>query len=140
MSLDLCLRLAGISLIILSLLHAVFWRTLNWGREVEALSPLSRRVFAVQTFFVAFVLLGLGLLSLVSPELLLAPTRLARFLLIGVVLFWLARLLLQHWVFDPVMRDTWTRHVLVRAGATLLWSGYVLVYGAALLTQYGVLN
>lgn len=140
MNLTLLLRLAGLSLIVLSLLHAVFWRILNWGREVESLSPLSRRVFAVQTFFIAFVLMALGVLSLAKPELLLAPTELARLLLCGVVLFWLTRLLLQPWVFDPVMRDRWTRSALIRTGATLLWSAYVLVYSAALLRQFGVLN
>src|SRR5262249_21210374 len=89
------LRMAGASLVVLALLHAVFWRALGWDRDFERLSPLNSRVFAVHTFFIAFVLLALGLLSLAKPELLLARTELARLLLCGVVLFWMARLLLQ---------------------------------------------
>src|SRR5688572_10283287 len=76
-SLTVLLRVAGASMVVLALLHAVFWRALSWDREVERLSPLNARVFAVQTFFIAFVLLGLGALSLAKPELLLARSELA---------------------------------------------------------------
>src|SRR5262245_52573762 len=137
LNLTVLLRLTGASIVLLSLLHAVFWRALNWDREVARLSPLNARVFAVQTFFIAFVLMGLGLLSLARPELFLARSELARVLLCGVVAFWVARLLLQPLVFDRVMRDGWTRSPAVRLGASLLWLAYVLVYAAALYRQVG---
>ena len=54
-SLSLLVRVAGASLIVLALFHAVLWRSLNWDREVERLSPLNARVFAVQTFFIASI-------------------------------------------------------------------------------------
>src|SRR5450755_2812344 len=72
------LRAAGVSLIVLSLFHAVLWRALDWDQEVERLSPLNARVFLVHTFFIAFVLAALGLLSLIKPHLLLLPSELAR--------------------------------------------------------------
>ena len=104
------------------------------------MSPFNARVFAVQTFFIAFVLLALGLLSLARPELLLVPSELARLLLSGVVVFWIARLLLQSLVFDRVMRDGWTGTALVRVGANLLWAAYALIYGAVLLRQFGMVD
>ena len=131
------MRMAGMSLLLLSLSHAVLWRTLGWGREIERLSPLSRSVFAVHTFFIAFVLFALGLLSLSEPELLLAPSELARWLLVGVVAFWVARFALQPLVFDRAMREGWTRSIPLRVGVNLVWLGYVAVYGAALLGQFG---
>ena len=140
MSLSVLLRLAGASLIVLALLHAVFWRALNWGDEVGRLSPLNARVFAVHTFFVAFVLLSLGLLSLVKPDLLLARNELSRLLLCGIVLFWSARLLLQPLFFDRVMRDGWTRLIVVRTSATVLWAAYVAIYGTALLHQFALFD
>lgn len=136
-SLILFLRGAGLSLIVLALLHAVFWRALNWGREVERLSPLNALVFAVHTFFISFVLFALGLLSLVWPELLLGRSELGRLLLLCIVIFWVVRLLLQPLLFDRVMREGWTRSLLVRIGATLLWSAYVAVYGRLLIHQFG---
>jgi hypothetical protein len=134
------LRSAGASLVLLSVLHAVFWRALNWNSEIQRLSPLNGRVFAVHAFFIAFVLLALGLLSLAKPELLIVRSELARLLLTGVVLFWVARLLMQPLVFDRAMRDGWTRLALVRVGATLLWAAYAAIYGAALLRQVGQLE
>src|SRR4051812_23097675 len=74
MNLDLLLRMAGVSLIVLSLFHALLWRVLAWDREMGRLSPLNARVFAVHTFFIAFVLGALGLLSLTKPQLLLLPS------------------------------------------------------------------
>lgn len=137
MSLVLLLRGAGASLIFLSILHAVLWRTLHWDSESERLSPLNARVFAVHTFFIAYVLLALGMLSLARPELLLERGELARVLLGGVVLFWVARLLLQPLVFDRVMRSGWTQSILLRVSVALLWATYVTIYGILLLRQFG---
>lgn len=130
-----CLRGAGATLVALSIFHAVLWRTLHWDEEITRLSPLSARVFAVHTFFIAFVLMGLGLLSLLRPALLLAPNELAKFLLAGIVIFWIARLLMQALVFDRVMREGWTSALWLRGCATLLFTTYVAIYGAAFARQ-----
>jgi hypothetical protein len=135
MNLVFLLRAAGAGLIVLSLFHAVLWRTLSWGREIERLSPLNARVFAVHTFFIAFVLGALGLLSLLGPELLLLRSDLARLLLTGIVAFWVARLTIQPLVFDPVMRAGFMSSRWMRASVSLVWLGYVAVYGAALFVQ-----
>ena len=122
---------------VLALFHIVLWRALNWGQEIERLSPLSARVFAMHTFFIAFVLLALGALSLLKPELLLEPGELPRLILCGVVVFWIARFLAQPLIFDRVMRVGWTRSLVVRVGAVLLWAAYTAIYAAALLRQWG---
>jgi hypothetical protein len=132
----LALQLAGASLLVLTLFHITLWRALHWGSEIVRLSPINTRVFIVHLLFIAFVLGALGLLSLVRPDLLLAPSELARFFLYAVVLFWIARLLMQPLVFDRVLKQGWTAHPLVRWSASLLWAGYVAVYGAALLRQF----
>lgn len=137
MSLALLLRLAGGSLIMLAIFHAVLWRSLAWDEELTRLSPLTARVFAVHTAFIAFVIAALGLLSLTRPELLVAPSELARFVLAGVVVFWMARLVIQPLVFDRVMRTGWTRSIPLRVGVNFVWMGYVAVYGAALWGQFG---
>lgn len=137
MNLILLLRIAGSSLIALALLHVVLWRQLNWHHEAERMSPLNARVFFVHTFFIAFVLLALGLLSLGRPDLLLAKTELAKLLLSGIVAFWIARLVVQPFVFDRAMRTApgWIGTSLVRVGVNVVWLSYVAVYGAALLDQ-----
>jgi hypothetical protein len=137
MTLDLLLRIAGGGLVVLSIFHAVLWRTLNWSSDSERMSPLNARVFFVHTFFIAFVLFALGVLSLGRPDLLLAPSELARLLLSGVVAFWIARLVIQPLIFDRAMRAVpgWAGSSAVRIGVNFVWLGYVAVYGAALLAQ-----
>lgn len=140
MTLELALRIAGGSLLVLSVLHVALWRTLDWSREAGRMTALNARVFFVHTFFIAFVLFALGALSLVRPDLLSTPSELARLLLAGIVTFWVARLVVQPLVFDRVMRGApgWTGSRFVRVGANVVWLGYVAVYGAALLAQLGV--
>lgn len=129
------LRLIGASLLALAFFHVVLWRAFRWGEELPRLSPINARVFVVHTFFVTFVLVALGLLSLVRPDLLLARSDLARLLLGAIVTFWLARLLFQRLVFDRALVGGWTGHGLFRAGASLLWATYVVVYALAFLGQ-----
>ena len=131
----LTLQLAGASLLGLALFHAVLWRSLGWGREIAALSPLSARVFAAHTFFIAFVLAALGALSLARAELLLAPSELARLLLGAATLFWCARLAMQPVVFDPVMTEGWPSRPWVRVLATAAWAAYAAIYGLAFAHQ-----
>jgi len=137
-SLEHVMRLTGLSLVVLALFHIVLWRSLNWGLEIVRLSPLNARVFAVHTFFIGFALMALGALSLARPHLLLAPSELARWVLVGTVAFWVIRLALQPLVFDKSMRVGWTSALWLRVSATALWLMYVLVYSAALLRQLGV--
>ncbi len=54
--------------------------------------------------------------------------------------FWIARLAIQPLVFDRVMVTGWTKSPVLRIGATLLWVGYVAVYGAALRIQIEALG
>lgn len=136
-TLEVALRLVGASLLVLALLHGVFWRTLGWNQEVQALTPLTRRVFWAHTGVTAGALGGLGLLSLLHPSLLVVPSDLARLLLVGIVCLWSARMLAQPLLFAPVMLQGWPRLWGTRYGTTFLWLAYLLIYGWALLQQLG---
>ncbi len=135
MNSTLLLQIAGASLVVLSIAHIPLWRALDWGPEIARLSPINARVFAVHTFFIAFILMALGLLSALKPHLLLLPSELARLLLEAIVLFWIARLAIQLVVFDRVMRNVWTRSLVIRVGACFVWLGYATIYGAVLMNQ-----
>ena len=83
------MRIVGSSHLALALAHIVLWRLFDWSRETARLSPLTARVFAVHTFFVAFVLAMLGALWMQSLEngmVLLDVTSALRQVVIGLVL------------------------------------------------------
>ena len=94
------LKLTGFFLIVLALLHAAFARYFNWRTEFAAVSLINRQMMYVHTFFVAFVVLLMGVLCLTSaPE--LVGTPLGRRVALGCGVFWLARLLIQFFGYSP---------------------------------------
>ncbi len=122
------LRIAGALQILLALLHLAFPRRFQWKEELARLSPLNRQIFMVHTFFICVVLVLFGALSLLAPETLLEPTRLARLVLGGIATFWGLRLLCQWFVYDASLwrgqRFNTVMHVLF----TLLWLYLTVVY------------
>jgi hypothetical protein len=133
LSLELHLRVAGALQIALALLHVHFPARFHWREELEKLSLLNRQIFLVHTIFVCFVLVGMGLLSLLAPETLLEQTRLASFTLLGFATFWALRLVVQWWLYDPRLWRGQPFNTFVHFVFTLLWAYLVAVYVAALL-------
>jgi hypothetical protein len=133
--LDLHLKVAGFSLILLGLSHTLFPSRFRWNEELERLSPLNRQIFLVHNFFIVLVVVMFGLLSLTYTGSLLAPSPLAAALLAGLTLFWLCRLYAQFFLYDAELwrgnRFNTGVHVLF----SLTWLYYVMVYGCAFLHQ-----
>ncbi len=87
-------KVAGALLIALSALHAVFPKYFKWEAELISLSLINRQMFYIHTFFIALLLLLMGLLCLTSaPELI--NTSLGKKVSLGLAMFWLARLAIQ---------------------------------------------
>ena len=100
MSLSFQLQIVGASLLLLALGHAYFPRRFNWSEELSRLSPVNRQIFQVHCFFIALILFMFGSLALCFTPALLDRTPLARIVLSGLVLFWVARLLIQFFVYE----------------------------------------
>ncbi len=94
------LKVIGFVLVILALLHAGFARYFNWRTEFAPVSLINRQMMYVHTFFVAFMVLLMGVLCLTSaPDLL--GTSLGRRVALGCGVFWRARLLIQFFGYSP---------------------------------------
>ena len=94
------LKVIGFVLVILALLHAGFARYFNWRTEFAPVSLINRQMMYVHTFFVAFIVLLMGVLCLTSAPNLLG-TSLGRRVALGCGVFWLARLLIQFFGYSP---------------------------------------
>ena len=129
------LRAVGASNVVLGLAHVVLWRLLAWTRETKLLSPLTARVFAVHTFFVAFVVVLLGALAAIHAELLVAPSALGRLVCGATAVFWLLRLLAQPFVFDPVLLLESRWRVPLRLVASTYFAACVFVFAWAFENQ-----
>lgn len=88
------LKLVGGLLVALALVHAGFPRYFDWRRDLAPLQLINREMLVVHTFFVALMVLLMGVLCLTSaPELLGTP--LGRRVCGGLAAFWTLRLLTQ---------------------------------------------
>lgn len=94
------IKIVGSLLIALSLMHIIIPRYFNWGRELTTLSLITKQILYVHTFFIAFIVLLMGLLCLgYSRELLHDPF--GKVITLGLFVFWLVRLVFQFFVYSP---------------------------------------
>ena len=66
--LPLLLRIAGIGLILLALIHVPIGKRLKWKEQGALLSPENQTVFHVHTFFICLTLVLMGLPAFLAPE------------------------------------------------------------------------
>jgi len=88
------LKIIGILLIILAAIHAFFPKYFNWKKELSLLTLINRQLMYIHSFFIAFVILLIGILCLTSAEELIG-TSLGKKISLGIGLFWTTRLFIQ---------------------------------------------
>lgn len=88
------LKISGLLLIILALLHIGFPKYFDWKTELKSLTLLTRQVMYVHTFFIALVVLLMGVLCFTSAAELIV-SKLGNKIVIGFGFFWFCRLLIQ---------------------------------------------
>ncbi|HET7179906.1 MAG TPA: hypothetical protein VFI14_09280 [Chryseosolibacter sp.] len=94
------IKITGWLLIALSLMHIVIPKYFKWEQELTSLSLVTKRILYVHTFFIAFVVLLMGLLCLnYSQELVHDPF--GRVISLGLFGFWLTRSIFQFFVYSP---------------------------------------
>jgi hypothetical protein len=88
------LKVIGVLLIVLALIHAVFPRYFNWAKDLQAISLINRQLIHIHTFFIALALLLMGVLCLTSADE-LVNTSLGSRITLGFGIFWAVRLIVQ---------------------------------------------
>jgi hypothetical protein len=131
MNLETWLRVAGTAHFGVLVASALTPKVLDWRTSLAGLHPFLRRLFWVYGAFIFLVILCFGLLACTQASALAAGSPLARGICAFVAVFWLARLLVQIFVFDarPFLSNRWLKvgyHFL-----TLGFIGLVSVFGWA---------
>lgn len=94
------LKIIGISLIILALIHSIFPTYFNWKHDLKPLLLVNRQMMIVHTFFIALTVLLMGVLCLMNSNDLL-ETSLGKTICFGFGIFWTFRLVFQFFVYSP---------------------------------------
>jgi hypothetical protein len=126
------LKVVGALLVALGLAHSLFGRYFKWKQELAPLSLLTRQIFQVHGFFIALVVAMIGACSLFYTTALLASGALSRVVLTGFLVFWLSRLVIQLFVYDPAIWRGRRFYTFMHVVFTIFWIYVVLTYGNAL--------
>ncbi len=94
------LKIIGLLLMLLSIIHIVFPKYFNWKKELQNISLINRQMIYVHTFFIAATVFLMGLLCLFNAEEII-NTKLGKTVALGMFAFWFARLLFQFFVYSP---------------------------------------
>lgn len=100
---ELHIKIIGMITILLALAHVIFPVYFNWKQELSSLNLINRQMMLVHTFFIAVVLLLLGILCLSSSQE-LVNTSFGKKISLGIGIFWLLRLLVQFFWYSS---KTW---------------------------------
>jgi len=125
---DIQIRIAGIILISLSLVHIIFPKYFNWKQELESLSLINKQMMIVHTFFVALFVLLMGVLCLVSTKELI-ETNLGKTISLGFAIFWTIRLYIQFFGYSSSLWKGKRFETIVHILFSVLWLYFSLVFG-----------
>ena len=124
---ELQLKIIGLILMGLALLHAIFPKYFQWQLELQSLSLINRQIMYVHTFFIALIVFLMGFLCLSSaPE--IVATTFGRKISLGLGLFWLCRLLIQFFGYSPALWRGKTFETIVHIVFSLLWAYLSVVF------------
>lgn len=121
------LKITGILLIVLALIHVVFPRYFNWKTELSSLSLVNRQMTTVHTFFIALTVLLMGLLCLTSYKD-LVETNLGRKICFGFGVFWTMRLVIQFIGYSSQLWKGKTFETTVHVVFIFLWTYLSFVF------------
>jgi hypothetical protein len=115
------IKVIGWLLMALSAVHIIFPTYFNWKKELSELSLINRQMMHVHTFFIAFVLLLMGLLCITSSADLIG-TELGKKLSLGLGIFWIARLFIQFFGYSSKLWKGKTFETSIHALFSILWT------------------
>lgn len=115
------LKIIGVLLILLALLHIIFPRYFNWTEELKNLSLMNRQMMVVHTFFIGLILALMGMLCLISSAELI-HSSLGRKICLGMGIFWIIRLYVQFFVYSPELWKGKSFETTIHYSFSLLWT------------------
>ena len=126
---ELHLKIIGVLLIGLAVMHIPFPRRFEWKKELTSLSLLNREMMYVHTLFVALTILLIGILCLTSAtDLVNSP--LGKRTCLGLAIFWGTRLFVQFFGYSSELWRGKTFETIVHILFSVLWTYITAVFAA----------
>jgi len=121
------IKIIGVVMMILALVHVIFPKYFNWKKELQTLSLINRQMMTIHTLFIAITVFLMGLLCFTcSTD--LVETELGKTISLGFGLFWTIRLIIQFFGYAPELWRGKKLETVVHILATVLWTYISLVF------------
>lgn len=130
---ELHLKIIGFILIILAIVHGVFPRYFNWQKELSSLSLVNKQMMYVHTFFIALVVLLMGVLCLTSSKEII-ETNLGKRVCLGLGVFWIMRLIIQFFGYSSEIWKGKTFETSIHILFIFLWTYLSFIFWKVALT------
>lgn len=115
-------------------MHIIIPKYFNWEQELVPLSLITKQIIYVHTFFIAFVILLIGLLCLTySHQLVHDPF--GRVISFGLFGFWLTRLIFQFFVYSPKVWRGKRFETVMHVIFSITWLYFTMVFLFSYLVQ-----
>jgi len=124
------LHIAGVLLMLLSLLHIGFPKYFNWKADLKEVSLINKQMLSVHCFFIAFFVFAIGLLCVSSANLLM-ETQLGKRILYFLAAFWFIRLFFQLFVYKKALWQGKKFETAMHILFTLFWTYLAAVFSWA---------
>lgn len=121
------LKLIGVVMIFLAIVHVIFPNYFKWKEELKELSLINKQLMYVHTFFVAFFVFLLGLLCLFSSVEDFKTPFGARIAL-GISLFWGMRLYFQFFVYSSTLWKGKLFETIIHILFSCLWVYFTAIF------------
>jgi len=115
------LKAIGYVLILLAIIHVGFPKQFNWKKEMSNMSLVNKQMMYVHTFFIALVVLLMGILCLTSSKELI-ETSLGKRICFGLGVFWMIRLFIQFFGYSSKLWKGKTFETTVHILFIFLWT------------------
>ncbi|WP_430967815.1 hypothetical protein [Spongiimicrobium sp. 2-473A-2-J] len=131
---ELHLRIIGVLLVVLALVHVIFPKYFNWPRETANMSLINRQMMYVHTFFIAFTVFLMGLLCLTSAQE-VVETPLGRKIALGLGVFWAIRFVIQLFGYSPKLWRGKAFETTIHIVFSLLWLYMCIIFFSTYFAQ-----
>ncbi|AOW20540.1 hypothetical protein [Urechidicola croceus] len=121
------LKIIGVLLMALALIHVIFPKYFNWKEEQSHLSLINKQMMNSHTFFVAFTVFLMGFLCFTSSSEII-ETQLGNRLALGLGIFWMIRLIFQLFIYSPKLWRGKVFETIVHVIFTFFWGYMVYVF------------
>ena len=117
---ELHLKIAGYTMILLAFIQFLFPKRFNWKDELNGLSLINKQLMYVHTFFIALVVLLMGVFCIYATND-MVHTILGKQLCFGLFVFWLVRLVFQFFVYSSKLWKGKRFETIVHITFSFLW-------------------